>query len=208
MAMEWCYVLLKIWYRFVDPCYYLHLFSLVSFYLEVLSFYLVSLYLWTMSYNDKGNCRLTYRQVIIVDYCATFEEILLLRNSTCLYNFFLNYIHLKSVDFEWFWYLYEICWSHIMLDWVSRAHVYGYEEECGAPLISRDHNLTPSVLKYWGPYIVHFRKDMEGWFWYLSGLLRKCSTVFKDMKMIYAMVFSVDWWCLKCWFCFEFEFEL
>jgi len=86
--------------------------------------------------------------------CATFEEILLLRNSTCLYYFFLNYTHLKSVDFEWFWYLYGIYRFHIMLDWVSRARVYGYEEECGAPLISRDHNLTPSVLKYWGPYKV------------------------------------------------------
>ena len=66
MATEWCYVLLKIWYSFVDPCSYLRLFSLVSFYLENLSFYLVTLYLWTMSYNDKGNCWLTYRKVFIV----------------------------------------------------------------------------------------------------------------------------------------------
>ena len=49
MATEWCYVLLKIWYSFVDPCNYLRLFSLVSCYLEVLSFYLVTLYLRTMS---------------------------------------------------------------------------------------------------------------------------------------------------------------
>ena len=64
MATEWCYVLLKIWYSFVDPCDYLRLFLLVSLYLEVLSFYLVIPYLWTMSYND--NCWLTYRKVFIV----------------------------------------------------------------------------------------------------------------------------------------------
>ena len=65
-ATEWCYVLLKLWYSCVDPCDYLNLFSLVSFYLEVLVFYLVNLYLWTLSYNDKGYCRLAYRKVIIV----------------------------------------------------------------------------------------------------------------------------------------------
>ena len=65
-ATEWCYVLLKLWYSCVDPCDYLNLFSLVSFYLEVLVFYLVNLYLWTLSYDDKGYCRLAYRKVIIV----------------------------------------------------------------------------------------------------------------------------------------------
>ena len=127
------------------------------------------------------------------DYCATFEEILLLRNSTCLYYFFLNYTHLKSVDFEWFWYLYEIYRAHIMLDWVSRAQVYGYEEECGAPLISRDQNLTPSVLKYWGPLIALQGKD---WLWWTRYVLVVGSNLICSQKMI-SLSFEGNLWTMK-----------
>ena len=107
-ATEWCYVLLKIWYSFVDPCDYLSLFSLVSFYLEVLSFYLVTLYLWTLSYNDKGNCRLAYRKVIIVRYIwrnITFEE---------LYMSILFLPELYSFEICWFWVILVFIWNLLM----------------------------------------------------------------------------------------------
>ena len=107
MATEWCYVLLRIWYSFVDPCNYLCLFSLVSCYLKVLSFYLVTLYLWTLRYNDKGNCRLAYRKEIIVlhlkkyYFWGTLHVYIISSWTIFIWNLLIlsdSGIYMKSVD--------------------------------------------------------------------------------------------------------------
>ena len=91
-------------------------------------------------------------------------------NTHEFYKSFLSYISFGSVDLDWTYYILLICWLWYIINkswylwlclrlWVQNQ-LDGYEEECGAPLISRDQNLTPSVLKYWGPYIARRRKDV------------------------------------------------